>query len=255
MNNKLSIVICSYNRASYIGKAIKSILDQTFSDFEVIIIDDCSKDNTENIVKELIKKDSRIKYYKNEENLGISKSRNRGISLSNGEYIAMLDSDDYWIDNRKIEKQIEILDKNKDMGLIGSNILCINTDGQKLKESKYQTEDKDIRNKILIKNQFAQSSIIFKKELINKIGNYNEELDVCEDYDLWLKIGKISKLANIKDITTAYLIHSGGISKQRKLKIAKNIYKIINKNKGNYPNYFLAKIVAIIRIIKSYLNL
>ncbi len=255
MDPKLSIIICSYNRASYIEKAIKSVLDQTFSSFEIIIIDDCSNDGTEEVVKNLVKVDPRIRYYKNEKNLGISKSRNKGVSLSAGEYVAMLDSDDYWIDNKKLEKQIEILNKDKEIGLIGSNILCINNEGKEIKKYFYKTADKEIREKILIKNQFAQSTIIFRKNLIDKIGNYDNNLEVCEDYDLWLKIGRISKFANIEDITTAYMIHPGGISKQKKLKIAKNIYKIVRENKDYYPNYFTAKIISILRIVKSYFNL
>lgn len=251
MNPKLSITICSYNRAQYIGKAIKSVLDQTFSDFEIIIIDDCSEDNTEEIVRKLIRNDSRIKYYKNEQNLGISKSRNKGIYLSNGEYIAMLDSDDYWIDKDKLQKQIGVLEKNKNIGIIGSNILCINNEGKEVKKYFYKNIDKNIRKKILIRNQFAQSSIIIRKKLLEQTQGYNKNYDGCEDYDLWLRIGRVSNFANIKDITTAYMIHPGGISKQKKFKIAKNIYKIIKENKKYYPNYFIAKIVAILRILKS----
>ncbi len=255
MKPQISIIICSYNRASYIEKAIKSVLDQTFFDFEIIIIDDYSNDNTEEVIKDFIKIDPRIRYYKNEQNLGISKSRNKGISLSNEEYIAMLDSDDYWIDNKKIEKQLEILEKDKSIGIIGSNILCINNKGKEIKKYFYKITDREIREKILIKNQFAQSSIIIRRSFLEKTQKYNKDFDGCEDYDLWLKIGRISKFANIDDITTAYMIHPGGISKQKKLKIAKNIYKIVKENKDYYPNYFIAKIISILRIIKSYFNL
>lgn len=249
---KISIIICSYNRAGYIEKSIKSALNQTFTDFEIIVIDDSSKDNTEDIVKSLIQKDSRIKYFKNEINLGISKSRNKGILLAEGEYIAMLDSDDYWLDNKKIEKQIEILEKNKGIGLIGSNILCIDKDNKELKKYYYESEDKKIRQKILLRNQFAQSSIIFRKKLIEKTGLYNTEFDGCEDLDLWLRIGQNCNFANLNEVTTAYLVHPGGISKQKKFKIAKNIYLLIKKYKKIYPNYTLAKIKAILRIIKSF---
>jgi len=253
MTPKISIIICSYNRAQYIEKAIRSILDQTFTNFEIIVIDDASEDNTENIVRDLTQKDQRIKYFKNENNLGISKSRNKGVSLAQGEYIAMLDSDDYWIDNNKLLKQVDILEEDKNIGLIGSDVLCVDQNGKELKKHYYKSRDSDIRKKILCKNQFAQSSVVFRKKIFNEVGKYNESLDVCEDLDLWLKIGKKNKFQNLNKITTAYMVHQGGISKQRKLKIATNIDKIITENKQLYPNYFWAKTISIIRILKAWI--
>lgn len=249
---KVSIIICSYNREKLIGRAVESILLQSFTDFEIIVIDDASTDNTEQVVRSLMQKDLRIKYYKNKTNLGISKSRNYGVKLSNGEYIAMLDSDDYWIDNFKLQKQIEILDNDKNIGLIGSAIRCEDENEKFIKNDIFNREDTKIRKVILSKNQFAQSSVLFRKDIFQETGGYDENLEVCEDYDLWLKIGKVSKYANIQDVSTAYMIHSGGISKSKKLLITTTTNQIIDKYKNDFPGYTLAKIKSLTRVLVTY---
>jgi len=248
----VSVIICSYNRSNLLPKAIDSVLSQSYSDFELLIIDDASKDDTCSVVEKYIDKDARIKYFKNDINLGISKSRNKGISLASGKYIAMLDSDDYWIDKEKLNKQIKILENDNSIGLIGTAISYVDEAGHEIREDVYASTDNIIRNRILIKNQFAQSSVIFKKDAVESVGAYNNELIVCEDFDLWLRIGHNFKFCNISDVTTAYFINTKSISNSNKLLIAKTTDQIIKKNRNNYPNYFLAKIKSLLRIIISH---
>lgn len=240
----ISVIICTYNRADLLPKAIASVLSQSYQDFELIIIDDASTDNTRNVIQD----DSRIKYYKNEKNLGISKSRNLGVSLSSGEYIAMLDSDDYWLDNNKLQKQLDLISGDNKIGLVGTGIVLVDEQGSKIKEDIFETSDDLIRQRILLKNQFAQSSVLFRKEAFS---SYDESLVVCEDLDLWLKVGKQFKLANLQEPLTAYLVHSGGISKASKKRIALVTDKVISRYKKDYPNYFIAKLKSLLRIILS----
>ncbi len=253
MEIKVSIVICSYNRATYISRALDSILSQSYRDFEIIIIDDASTDNTEDIVKLYIGRDSRIKYFKNPENLGIARSRRKGILMSQGKYIAMLDSDDHWLGSEKLAKQMLVLEADKGIGLIGTGIVCIDESDQDLKKDIYETDDEKIREKILAKNQFAQSSVVFRKDAYLATSGYLEKLVVCEDLDLWLAIGQKYKFANLAEPLVAYRLHSGGISKSRKREIARVTDNLIDKYKKNYPNYLRAKIKSVIRIVKSYL--
>lgn len=250
-NPQISIIVITKNRAGFISKAIESAQKQGFTDWELIVLDDDSNDGTEAIVEAFRAKDSRIKYYKNTSILGISKNRNKGISLATGKYIAMLDSDDYWIDNNKLQKQIDILEKDNSIGLVGSAMNCVDKNGTLLYEEKTNIDDKNIRKNILIHNQIFQSSVMFRKKAIEEVGNYNENLAVAEDFDLWLRIGKKYKFANLKESTLAYTIHSGGISKKRKLLIAWNHFKIVYKNFGKYPNWFIAVIYAKLRLLKN----
>jgi glycosyltransferase involved in cell wall biosynthesis len=251
MHPKVSVIIITYNRAGLLVKAITSVLSQSYSNFELIIIDDASIDNTKELVVGLMKQDQRIKYFKNEVNLDIAKSRNRGVSLAGGEYIAMLDSDDYWLDNNKLSKQVVYLENNLEVGLVGTAIRCENEKGLVIKEDIFATDDAKIRSLMLWKNQVAQSSVLFRKLSYIKAGGYDETLNIGEDYDLWLKIGRDFKLANLTDVTVAYLIHSKGRTKEQKFKTIIATDKIVKRYKKKYPGYFKARIKSILRLLKA----
>ena len=249
--NKVSIVICSFNRADFLPRALDSVLKQTYDNFEVIIIDDGSTDNTEEVAQKYLARDERIKYFRNSANLGIARSRNKGVVLSQGEYIAMLDSDDYWLSPEKLQKQVVFLDTNSKVGIVGTGIVLVDENDREIKQDIYETEDKNIRARILAKNQFAQSSVLFRKKAFNQAGNYDESLNVCEDLALWLALGLKYEFANLAEALVAYLIHSGGISKSRKKEIASTTDKIISQYKKNYPHYSRAKFKSFLRILLS----
>ncbi|MFZ2310918.1 MAG: glycosyltransferase family 2 protein [Patescibacteria group bacterium] len=249
----ISVIIVTYNRANLLLKAIKSVLTQSYRDFELIIIDDASTDNTKESVANLMAQDQRIKYFKNEVNLDIAKSRNRGISLADGEYVAMLDSDDYWLDNNKLSKQLAYLENNLAFGLIGTAIRCEDEKGQVIKEDIFATEDGKIRSLMLWKNQIAQSSVLFRKSAYIKAGGYDEILNIGEDYDLWLKIGCDFKLSNLSDVSVAYLIHSESRTKERKIKTIMATDKIVKRYKKNYPGYFKARLKSVFRLLRYIL--
>jgi glycosyltransferase involved in cell wall biosynthesis len=239
------------NRASFLPQAIKSAQNQSFTDWELIISDDDSNDATEAILAPIIAQDIRIKYHKNTPALGISSNRNRALSLATGKYIAVLDSDDFWLDKNKLQKQSDFLEANSDYVLIGSNIKIIDEKGNFIKETTFATEDTGIRKKILKDNQIPHSSVLVKKEAINKIGGYDEKLSCVEDLDLFLKLGKVGKFKNLSEVTTAYTRHSDGTSHKKKINMAWNHFKIVLKNFGKYPNWLMAMVWAKLRLLKS----
>jgi len=240
MNNvKISINIVTYNRAEYIAEAIESILIQSFSDWELIIIDDNSSDNTKSIIDEYIAKDKRVKSFKNDHNLGISKSRNIALKQSQGKYIAVLDSDDFWCDKDKLKKQYEYLEKNTDYVLAGGSFTKIDKSGKEILKIVNFSTNKDIRNRFLFKNPIAHSTVMYKRDLAILLGGYNESLDVGEDYDLWLKMGQKGKLFNFTDNFVKYRVHDDNICLTDKLKSLR-VLDVIKKYKDIYPNYYLA---------------
>lgn len=251
MPSKISVIIITYNRADLLPKAIASVLAQSFRDFELLIIDDGSVDETETFVRGLAARDARVKYFKNGLNLGISKSRNRGALLAGGEYIAMLDSDDYWLNDEKLKSQAAFLDAHPEVGLIGTAIRCTDEKGRIFKEDIFAANDKEIRARLLSKNQFAQSSVLYRKSVYVSAGGYDETLSIGEDYDLWLKMGRESKFANLPEVLTAYLIHSGGITKERKFKTIIATDRIICDYKKNYPGYLKARIKSGLRFLRA----
>lgn len=248
---KVSVIICTHNREKLLPRALDSVLSQDFKDFELIIIDDASNDGTETLIKTYIQQDSRLKYFKNDHNLGIAKSRNKGCKIAEGEYIAMLDSDDWWLKNDKLSRQVAILDAKRAVGLVGTGIVLYDTKDNFIKEDIFEADNDKIRAKILAKNQFAQSSVLFRKEAHLNAGGYDESLAVCEDLDLWLKIGLRYEFDNISEVLTAYLVNPEGISKLDKHRLIKTTDEVISRYKLDYPGYLKAKIKSKLRFLRG----
>lgn len=235
-NPLISVTICTYNRAQMISKAIYSALKQTYQNIEIIVVDDASTDDTKKIIGELQKKDSRIKYFKNKKNLNIAGTRNETIKNSKGEYIAILDSDDFWTDQDKIKKQIDFLEKNLEYALIGTSADQIDKNDNLTGEIKNLTEDEDIRKNILIKNEFVHSTVVYRKSIIEEFGFFDESKSPFEDYDLILKIGRKYKLKNLEEKTASYRVHSQGESKKLNFRKKLKFLFIIFKNIPYYEN-------------------
>lgn len=251
INTKIivSIILPTYNGARYIKRAIDSVIAQTFSDWELLVIDDGSKDDTGNIVKEYTNKDSRIIYLKNEINLGIQKTLNKGLKEAKGKYIARIDDDDEWIDKDKLKKQIEFLENNKDYVLIGTGVVVVGEEGIELMRYLLPETDIEIRNKILSKNCFVHSSVVFKKDTALTFGGYDESKDSkhIEDYDLWLKLGTIGMFANLPICGLKFTQREGSISSIHKLEQFKKNINLIKKYKYKYSKYYRSIIFSYLR--------
>lgn len=179
----VSILMPVYNVDKYVGYAIDSVLAQSYLNFELIIINDASTDNTANIIENAQKKDSRIIILNNTKNLGISESLNKGLAISNGKYISRIDGDDL-ITNDKIEKQVNFLEQN-DIDLVGCWVKNINEKGEILNYCKYPTDE------LIIKKVLHYTSPILhiwtaKKELYDRLGGYRKTAP-AEDYDFILR--------------------------------------------------------------------
>ena len=224
MNTKflplVSIVIPSYNHAKFIGKALKSVLDQTYQNWEAIVIDNQSTDQTNEILSQF--KDARFKYFKIDNNGIIAKSRNLGIKLSNGEWIAFLDTDDWWTSDKLSTCMDNI---NKEVDLIYHN-LEITYDKPKfsLKGKKYK--GRKLNKPILINllfsgisegNAIGNSSVIVRKKILNQIGGISENKDLVasEDYNTWLRIAQTTdNFKYLKKKLGYYLIHDFSAQKR-----------------------------------------
>ncbi len=222
----LSIIMPAYNVGQYIAQAIQSVLDQTYEDFELIIINDGSTDNTKTVITSF--NDSRIKYFENEKNSGIVFSRNRGLKLAKGEYIGMLDADDV-AHSEKFKKQIAFLEQNKDFGMLGSWANFIDEEGVRLAGSwKLKAPPEMIPSIMLFKNYFLQSAVIYRKECISQF-SFREGFDILEDYLIWLEIINKYKAWNLQEYLIDYRVHDGGVTKmhqQKKLEKEKKVFQI-----------------------------
>jgi glycosyltransferase involved in cell wall biosynthesis len=247
----VSIIIPAFNREPFISESIESALKQTFSDFEIIVIDDGSTDKTVEVAQKY-SDDHRVNIMRNEKNLGIANTRNKAVRMARGKYIAMLDSDDVWIDKNKLQKQFDFLESNPNYALVGSNMVHIDVKGEKIKEVIFPINDITIRKTILRRNPFAQSTILCRKEAMENAGLYSTRFTICDDYDLWLKIGRDWKFANINESMTGYRIHGNNITHKKRLKAASEVLEIVRMHKDNYPNATMGIIKAYMRLILAY---
>jgi len=249
MSNPLvSIILSTYNGSYFITESIDSVINQSYSNFEFIIINDFSKDNVEEIILNYQKKDKRIIYIKNNINLNLTKSLNKWLQISKWKYIARID-DDIWL-NEKLEKQVNFMENNLDYWLCWTNVITINKNWEETEQIKMRQTDNNIRNHLLQSNQFAHSSIIMRKNILNKVWwFYNESYNNWEDYELWLRIWKISKLHNLSEYLVKYRWLNTSISRKKWLKQEIMAFKIMIKNKNYYPNFLGSLFLRIITMI------
>lgn len=180
---EVSIIIPAYNRAEFLQKAIQSILDQTYTDYELIIIDDGSTDETQQVLEPFGGK-TRIFFQKNQ---GVSAARNFGIRQADGLYISFLDSDDQWT-RKKLQLQMELLERNPDVKVCYTDEIWIRNGVRVNRKKRHQKYSGWFLDKMLPLCLISPSSVLIHREIFDAVGIFDETLEVCEDYDLWLRI-------------------------------------------------------------------
>ena len=205
----LTVFTPTYNLELYIEETIKSVLNQTFTDFEYLIVDDASTDNTIQIIKSI--NDPRIRLIKNKTNQGIAYNRNLAIKEAKGKYLAMIDGDDLALPTR-LEKQITFLEKNTNYGILGTGVVNIDKDGRELNKAvKYSIPDEEIPARMLFNNYIATSSVMIRKSYIKDI-KFKKDFIVAEDYEVWIRLIRRCKIGHIREPLTKYRIHDDSIS-------------------------------------------
>ena len=245
-NPLISIILPTYNgKKERLKESVDSVLNQTFKDFELIIINDASTNDIEETILEYTKKDDRIVYIKNEKNLKLTKTLNKWISLANGKYIARIDDDDIWEDEQKLEKQIKFLEENNDYWIIWTNWIIIDQDWNELYKLIRPSSNDEIKKKIIIGNWFIHSSILIRKTTLDEVWwFYNPEWNFVEDYELWLRIWKASKMKIISDSYIKYRQNIKSVSNSNYRKQKWLALKLFFKYYKFYPKkYFIRALI------------
>jgi len=220
----VTVLLPAYNAGRHLRESIESVLGQTFRDFEFLIINDGSIDDSEKQI--LSYSDLRIRYHKNEINIGLIATLNKGIELALGKYIVRMDADDICMPDR-IQRQVQFMETHLDVGICGCCADVIDKPNVKM---KYDAEDASIRVKMLYQCHMLHPSIIIRKELIDKYRlRYNPEFIHAEDYELFYRIGKFTKLANLTDVLLRYREHEGSVSRIYKQTQKDNSLKVIKQ--------------------------
>lgn len=232
----VSIILPTYNRSEYLVRAIKSVLDQNYNNFELIIINDGSTDKTSEIISQY--QDSRIKIIENKENLGFVRSLNKAINYAQGKYIARIDDDDFWSDSQKLEKQIKFLENNPEYVLVSSGMIKIDKNGKEIKKYLFPEKDEEIREKMLLTDYFVHPGVVFKKQTWEKAGGYNEQFYFSQDWDLWARLGKIGKMYNFPEYFVS-VMESGENRTSNKMGYHLLLnQKIRKKYSRDYPHFW-----------------
>lgn len=210
----LTVLMPVYNASEYLSETIESILNQTFQNFQLLIVNDGSTDNSQKIIESYASKDDRVRVLY-QENAGIVKTLNRGISLSTTELIARHDADDISLPTR-FEKQINFLKQNPDCALVGSAIETFGDNHPPRRIYHYEFHEQ-ITDCFLLENSLAHGSVMFRKSAVLKQGGYTEASHAkhIEDYDLWARLARKHRVSNLGEILYRYRIHSGSISSQQ----------------------------------------
>ena len=221
-NPIISVVMPVYNGEKYLREAIDSILNQSFSDFEFIIVNDGSTDRTEEIVFSY--DDKRIVYIKNQENLNISKTLNKGIEIAKGKYIARMDDDDISLPTR-FERQIDFLEKNKDVGVCDT---WLKTFGDIEEDWAMPVSHEEKLVSLLFHSSIAHATVLMRKNILNGMSQlYKDSFSAAEDYELWTRLASVTKFAGIPEVLYKYRFHSEQTDNAKQLEIA-------NKVRSNY---------------------
>lgn len=208
---KISVIMPCFNAVDFVSESIESILNQTFTDFELILIDDGSTDASLNIIKQYARTDSRILVIE-QENTGQSEARNRGILASRGEWIAILDSDDLALPTR-LEQQLAYLDKNPDFVMIGSDFIEIDGFGHTIKCHHYPGTHSVLMKRLQRIMAFPpHSSLMYRTEVVKRIGGFNNRYVRSEDWDLWLRLAEQGRVTCLNRPLVKVRKHANNIS-------------------------------------------
>ncbi|MCI5114377.1 MAG: glycosyltransferase [Candidatus Electrothrix sp. AW1] len=209
MGHSATVLMSVFNGEKWIEEAIKSILCQSFSDFDFIIVNDNSTDSTEFIIRSFF--DKRIILLQNDSNLGLPTSLNRGIDFSNSQYIIRMDADDISLPTR-FEKQISYLDEHPHVGVCGS---WIQTFGEKCEILKAEKDHKKIVTKLFFSNALFHPSVVIRREVLqlHKL-RYESCYPGSEDYRFWVKLAEVTELANLQEVLLHYRLHPHQVTKK-----------------------------------------
>ncbi len=240
---KISVLMSAYNEEKFVSDAIESILKQTRSDFEFIIINDGSIDKTYEIIQRHAEKDKRIKIISHGNKEGLAKSLNDGIKIAKGRYIARMDGNDISFPQR-LEKQIDFLEAHSEVGAVGTYFKEVDEKGNVLPRKQNPVLWKDVRKALFHYNPISHPSVMMRKGLLEKLGGYDESFRTAQDYELFCRIAEVSQLRNLPEILLLRRIPKKASSgKMRQQTIDSLRIQLLMLKRRLYPWYYFIFLV------------
>jgi alpha-1,3-rhamnosyltransferase len=260
----VSVIVPAYNHELYIEEALQSVIDQTYKNIELIIINDGSKDQTAVIIKEFITKNRKYNInFIDKENEGVCKTMNKGLEIANGEYIAFIASDDVWI-NIKVEQQVIFMENNKNIGMVSSDAFFLDFDRKTdIKWSEYKSDltsyfingiqNCNMYDTLLVRPLICAVTVMIRKDICKALNYFDEQLN-AEDTDMWLRVARSYPVGYIEIPLVYYRLHNKNISNNLKI-VVKGLFQIMRKHFKEEPlkNKYGKKILIIVILFKNLL--
>lgn len=236
----ISILCSSYNHEAFLPRALDSVRAQTYTDWELIIVNDASTDGSNAILDRYSRLDPRIHLVQNATHRPVPENLNTALDVARGEYVARIDSDDFWTDRSKLAQQLRYFRSATATALVGTWASAVDSSGKILYPLNYPTDDLAIRRWLLLRNPFVSSSILMRTELARRCGGFNPCEETFEDYGLWLRLGTHGLLANLPVYMVGYRVVSSGLTWSKNNIQLRGSLSLIRSFRANYPNYHIA---------------
>lgn len=211
---RVTVLMSNHNGGAFLAPTVRSILGQTYRDFEFLILDDGSTDDSRDQLRKFAAEDARIRLIE-QENIGLTPTLNRGLKLAAGDLIARMDSDDLATPDR-LAKQVAFMDAHPDVVLLGGAYALIDEAGRRLHVMRPPTDDAALQEDCLSgRTPICHPLAMFRREAALRVGGYDESFKVAQDLDLWLRLGEVGKLACLPDVILSYRMHAGSVSERK----------------------------------------
>lgn len=223
MDKKISIVLPVHNGSAYIADSINSILAQTYKNWELIIVDDCSTDSTPEIIRHYKESDSRISIWTNERNLGLPNALNAGFSLASGDYYTWTSDDNLYLPEA-LEKMIDVLEKEPELLMVYADFTIIDSSGNRIEERKPQEPE------YIVTGNICGACFLYRSETARQTGAYAPETVLAEDYDYWIRICRQGNIRHLSENLYLYRMHPKSLTSTKQELVKEQTYKVMERH-------------------------
>ena len=244
----VSILMLTMDRPQYIGPAIISVVSQTFSGWELIIVQDGPDSRIAPLVAECARQDPRVRFFQRQEVGNIANALNFAIRQSRGEFLAILDDDDAWIEPRKLELQLAALRRSPKLVAVGGGAVVVDGQGREIMRYQRPADSHECAQRALVANPLIHSTVLYRRTAAEAVGLYDDSLPGYQDWDLWLKLMKHWQVTNISEYLATYRVWNGGGSSTKILGNAWSALRITVRHR-EYPRSGIALLTGITYMI------
>jgi glycosyltransferase involved in cell wall biosynthesis len=249
----VSVLMLTCTRPQFLGRAIQSVIDQRLEDWELIVVQDGPSQQTAAAMEQWAEHDPRIRHFHRDRGGNIANACNYGLARACGQYVAVLDDDDYWVAADKLVKQVAFLNSHPDYAGCGGGMTVMDENENVQMSYLKPEQDDEIRARALCANPMTHSTTMFRRSLGDRIGYYDESLAGYQDWDFWLRLGRLGKLYNFPEVFARYTLWSGGGSFQQQRRNALSAVKIVFRHRTEYRGVTGALALVLMQLAYAYL--